>query len=55
MSDGGSSRAKKTSPPDDESSRGPNLALYYSLIGFALLVAIILAGLIVLPFYRHRS
>ena len=37
-----------------EPSPGPNLALFYSLIGLALLAAIVIAGLIVLPFYRRR-
>jgi hypothetical protein len=39
---------------DEEPSSGPNLVLLYSLIAFALLLAIFLAGLIVLPFYRRR-
>jgi hypothetical protein len=32
---------------------GPSLALIYSLIGLGLLVAMVIAGFIVLPFY-HR-
>jgi len=39
---------------EEEPSQGPNLVVLYSLIGFALLTAIFLAGLIVLPFYRSR-
>jgi hypothetical protein len=39
---------------EGEESRGPNLALLYSLIALALVVAIGLAGLIILPFYRRR-
>ncbi|HEX4029675.1 MAG TPA: hypothetical protein VHX20_04885 [Terracidiphilus sp.] len=39
---------------DEEPSSGPNLVLLYSLIALALLLAIFLAGLIVLPFYRRR-
>jgi len=35
-------------------SPGPNLVLIYSLIAFALIAAIFLAGLIVLPFYRRH-
>ncbi len=38
---------------EDEPSKGPNLVLIYSLLGAALLVAMGLAVLIVLPFY-HR-
>jgi hypothetical protein len=41
-------------PEEDSPSQGPNLVLIYSLIGFALVAAIFLAGLIVLPFYRRR-
>jgi hypothetical protein len=41
-------------PEDEPASPGPSLALLYSLIGFALIAAIFLAGLIVLPFYRRR-
>lgn len=33
---------------------GPNLALIYCLLGLALLVAIVVAAFIVLPFYQHR-
>jgi hypothetical protein len=39
---------------EDSQSKGPNLVLLYSLIAFALVAAICLAGLIVLPFYRRR-
>jgi hypothetical protein len=35
-------------------SKGPSLTLLYSLIAFALVAAMFLAGLIVLPFYRRR-
>lgn len=35
-------------------SKGPNLALIYSLIAFALVAAIGFAMLIVLPFYLRR-
>jgi len=34
--------------------RGPNLVLIYSLLGLAMLAAMAIAALIVLPFYRHR-
>ncbi|HTW79830.1 MAG TPA: hypothetical protein VME23_09845 [Terracidiphilus sp.] len=40
--------------PEEAPSQGPNLVLIYSLIAFALIAAIFLAGLIVLPFYRRR-
>jgi hypothetical protein len=39
---------------DNHSSQGPSLTLLYSLIGLALALAIAVAALIVLPFYRHR-
>jgi hypothetical protein len=38
---------------EGESSKGPTLTLLYSLLGAALLIAMGLAALIVLPFY-HR-
>jgi hypothetical protein len=41
-------------PEEDFPSQGPNLVLIYSLIAFALIAAIFLAGLIVLPFYHRR-
>jgi hypothetical protein len=34
--------------------RGPNLVLIYSLMALALLVAIAVAALVVLPFYNRR-
>jgi len=40
--------------PEEAPSKGPNLVLIYSLIAFALVAAMFLAGLIVLPFYRRR-
>ena len=39
---------------EDNNTQGPNLTLIYSLIGLALLVAIGIAALIVLPFYERR-
>jgi hypothetical protein len=39
---------------DSGRSQGPNLKLIYSLIALALLLAMGLASLIVLPFYRSR-
>lgn len=41
-------------PADGPPSRGPSLALLYTLVGIALLTATVLAALIVLPFYLHR-
>jgi hypothetical protein len=38
----------------EPSSPGPNLALLYSLIALALVVAIGFALMIVLPFYHRR-
>ncbi|HEY1987200.1 MAG TPA: hypothetical protein VGG85_17425 [Terracidiphilus sp.] len=35
-------------------SRGPNLVLIYSLMALALLAAIAVAALVVLPFYNRR-
>lgn len=40
--------------PENKQSQGPNLKLIYSLIGLALLVAIAIAAMIVLPFYQRR-
>jgi hypothetical protein len=45
---------KSDGEPEEAPSKGPNLVLIYSLIAFALISAIFLAGLIVLPFYRRR-
>ncbi len=38
----------------EEPSRGPSLVIIYSLVGLALVLATIFAGLIVLPFYLRR-
>jgi hypothetical protein len=40
--------------PDRDEDRGPNLKLIYGLIGLALVAAIAIASLIVLPFYLRR-
>jgi hypothetical protein len=45
--------------PDDTSESkdrggGPNLALIYGLIALAMLAAIAVAALVVLPFYHRR-
>ena len=40
-------------PSQEEHTSGPNLALFYSLIAFALVAAISLALMIVFPFH-HR-
>jgi hypothetical protein len=42
--------------PDDPEERGhgPNLALIYGLIALAMLAAIAVAALVVLPFYHRR-
>lgn len=50
---------ERRSAPEEESDggkppRGVNLVLIYSLMLVAFLVAMGLAALIVLPFYRHR-
>jgi hypothetical protein len=46
--------ATSDSDPDDPPSGSPNLALLYSLIALALIAAIGLAMLIVLPFHQRR-
>lgn len=38
----------------NDKPQGPNLTLFYSLIGLALLLAIAIAAMIVLPFYQRR-
>ena len=38
----------------EERNGGPNLALIYGLIALALLAAIAVAALVVLPFYHRR-
>ena len=38
----------------DEPSAGPNLKLIYGLIALALVIAIAVAALIVMPFYMRR-
>jgi hypothetical protein len=40
--------------PKEAPSRGPNLLLIYSLIALALVASIVLALLIVRPFYLRR-
>jgi hypothetical protein len=47
-------KAESDRETDEGPSKGPNLALFYSLIAFALVAAMFLAGMIVLPFYRRR-
>jgi len=49
-----SEQENATAPPGQKEPPGPNLKLLYSLIALALAAAIAIAGLIVLPFYRHR-
>ena len=41
-------------PEEDQPTKGPNLVLIYCLLGAALLGAMAVAALIVLPFYRHH-
>lgn len=40
--------------PAGEPAKGPNLVLIYGLLALALLAAMGVAALIVLPFYRGR-
>ncbi|MGA7110781.1 MAG: hypothetical protein WBV28_06145 [Terracidiphilus sp.] len=44
---------KQAPPQEDGTSRGANLVLIYSLLVGAMLAAMGIAALIVLPFYRH--
>jgi hypothetical protein len=54
MSDDMRRDLKNEDASNDEPASGPNLTLLYSLIALALAVAIVLAALIVRPFYlRH--
>jgi hypothetical protein len=44
-------------PPDDREDTphgGPNLTLIYSLIALAMIAALAIAAMVVLPFYSHR-
>ncbi len=45
---------RQPSEEDDAPSSGPSLVLLYSLLGLALVTAIIVAIFIVLPFYHRR-
>jgi len=48
-------RANEADPPSENTApSGPNLKLIYSLIALAIVLAMALAGLIVLPFYVRR-
>jgi hypothetical protein len=49
-----SSPDRPSAEDDNETSKGPNLALIYSLLGLALVIALVLAAFIVLPFYQRR-
>ena len=42
------------SRPPDQPPGGPNLNLIYTLIGLAVVIALVLASFIVLPFYQRR-
>jgi hypothetical protein len=49
-------RREPVEPSEDEpESRGPSLTLLYSLIVLAILIAVGLAMLIVLPFHRRAE
>lgn len=47
-------KLREAGEPDADRSSGPNLILIYSLLGAAFALAITIAVLIVLPFYRHH-
>jgi hypothetical protein len=52
-----SKRSGAALPPDnsqDRPARGSNLTLIYSLIVLAMIAALAIAAMIVLPFYNHR-
>lgn len=40
--------------PDNNQAQGPNLKLLFSLIALAIVAAVAIAAMIVLPFYRAR-
>jgi hypothetical protein len=46
-------RGAEEGEPEDRGG-GPNLALIYGLIALAMLAAIAVAALVVLPFYHRR-
>ena len=50
------SKSEHDSSKDGEpgASQGPNLKLIYGLIALAMVAAIAIAALIVLPFYQRR-
>jgi hypothetical protein len=48
------SRGPKETGEREERGGGPNLALIYGLIALAMLAAIAVAALVVLPFYHRR-
>jgi hypothetical protein len=54
MSNSEPHRAHKPDEADEPDSTGPNLTLIYSLLGLALIAAIVIAAFIVLPFYQRR-
>jgi hypothetical protein len=54
MSEGDGGKAGHDSEPENEPAQGVNLKLIYSLIALALVLAMGVAVMIVLPFYRRR-
>lgn len=54
MSKQSSPDACSNSNQEVEPRQGPNLVLVYSLVGLAILAALFIAGLIVMPFYHRR-
>jgi hypothetical protein len=52
-----SKRDESALPPGDREDKphgGPNLTLIFSLIALAMIAALAIAAMIVLPFYNHR-
>jgi hypothetical protein len=45
---------QEPSPDQRQDSKGPNLTLIYSLLALALVLAIGIGALIVLPFYQRH-
>jgi hypothetical protein len=50
----GRPHASQSDGDQENRNRGPNLTLIYSLIVLAMIAAIAIAALVVLPFYHRR-
>ncbi len=47
-------REESTEDAAEQNPRGPSLTLLYSLVALALIAAMAIATMIVMPFYRRR-